>query len=191
MSVLSFFMHNSGFVVLFYPLYYARIKKHLAFIIPAFLLVIAFNKPIFLFLTVFISETYEKSGSKISATGAYGSLILLSVFAVCSYIITDESQMDDEAVALRNILLMAVFLQCFAPLHSLAMRMNYYFIIFIPLAIGRALETPKKEFYQVARLGEIIMCVFFTVHFLYSTYNSYQTGISTLDTIPYVPFWVE
>jgi hypothetical protein len=192
-AVFATLMHNSGFMVFFiYFLFNIRLKKkHLLVIVPSIVLVLVFNQPIFLFLTSIVAETYEKYNTVITFTGAYGSLILFVLFALFSYLITDERRMDMEAYALRNILLMAVLLQCFAPLHNLAMRMNYYFIIFIPLAIGKSLTIPKLKYSHVARWGEVVMGVFFTFLFCYSTYISFRTGVSTLDTIPYVPFWSE
>ena len=192
-AVMATLMHNSGFMVFFlYFLFNIRLKKkHLLIIVPFIVLVLVFNRPIFLLLTSIVAETYEKYNASITSTGAYGSLILFVLFALFSYLITDESRMDKEAYALRNILIMAVVLQCFAPLHTLAMRMNYYFIIFIPLAIGKSLSIPKLKYCHVARWGEIVMSVFFTFLFCYSTFISFKTGVSTLDTIPYIPFWAE
>ena len=97
--------------------------------------------------------------------------------------------MDEESMAIRNFLTMAVIIQCFSPLHSLAMRMNYYFILFIPLALGDAVKNAKEEYKDIAKWGEIVLCVFFTVYFIVNTYNSSKSGKSALDTIPYEFFW--
>ena len=67
--------------------------------------------------------------------------------------------------------------------------MNYYFILLIPMAVGKCLTFVDYKYAQVAKVGEIVICVFFTALFLYNTYISYITGVSALDTIPYVPFW--
>ena len=140
-------MHNSGFMVFFiYFLFNIRLKKkHLLVIVPSIVLVLVFNQPIFLFLTSIVAETYEKYNTVITFTGAYGSLILFVLFALFSYLITDERRMDMEAYALRNILLMAVLLQCFAPLHNLAMRMNYYFIIFYTFGNRKIINNPQTK----------------------------------------------
>jgi len=81
-------------------------------------------------------------------------------------------------------------LQFFASVFGNAMRMNYYFILLIPIAIGKSLNCVKDNYRQVARVGEIVIASFFTVYFLYNIYISSITGISGLDTVPYVPFWV-
>lgn len=191
-SAFGVLMHNSGFMLLLlYPLYYIRIhKKHLPYIIPLFFLIIIFEKRLFSFVTVLLAKYVDKKfATEIVFTNAYGSLILFLLFTIFSYVISDETVMDDESFALQNILLFALLLQCFAPIHPLAMRMNYYFIIFIPLAIGKALVDCKEKWYNWAHCGEIIMSVFFTFYFILGTMNSYKTGISALDTIPYIPLW--
>jgi hypothetical protein len=60
-------------------------------------------------------------------------LILFLIFTVFAYLVPDESKLDPDTIGMRNFLLLAVAIQMFAPLHSLAMRMNYYYIVFIPL----------------------------------------------------------
>lgn len=190
-ATVALFMHHSGFMVfLMYPIYHMRFKKkHLFLIVPVFLGTLILNKQIFGFLTGFLSDYSDKYGVVITTTGAYGSLILFMLFLLFSCFISDESKMDNEAFGLRNLMAFSVLLQCFAPLSFVAMRLNYYFILLIPLTLGKMLDTPKAERKEIARLGEIVLCVFFTIYFVSNTYISYKTGISALDTIPYIPFW--
>lgn len=189
--VLAMAVHHSGFMLfLMYPLYHIRLKKeHLVFVIPVVAFIFIFKNRIFTFLNEILSETTDKYGSEISETGAYMMLILFVLFALFAYFITDDSKMDAEAFGLRNFLVLAVVLQIFASLHPLSMRLNYYYIVFIPLALGRCFEFPKKEHESLTRLVEIILNVFFTFYFFYGIYNSYKTGISALDTVPYKFFW--
>jgi hypothetical protein len=90
---------------------------------------------------------------------------------------------------LRNFLLMAVLLQCFAPVHTLAMRMNYYFIIFVPIIVPKIFKYAKDNIKDVAKIARGVIVGFFVAYYLYTTYVSCQTGISALNTYPYVPFW--
>ena len=191
LATLSMLVHHSGLMVFFmYPLYHIRFRKiHLLAIIPAFVMVLVFNRPIFKFLAMILESTYDKYSIEIVSTGAYGSLILFAIFSVFAYVVVDEKNCDVETLGLRNFLLFATMLQCFAPVHSLAMRMNYYYILFIPLALGKCMNNYKKSMRQVVKMAEIVLCVFFTIFFMYNTYQSFITGKSTLDTIPYVPFW--
>ncbi len=98
--------------------------------------------------------------------------------------------MDDELFGLRNFLLLAVVLQCFAPIHPLAMRLNYYYILFIPMTMARLIDIPKSSMKRIAKLASVMIALYFTYDFLSKTYQSYITGISALDTIPYKFFWM-
>lgn len=191
LTLVAIGIHHSGFMILFmYPLYHVRLKmKHLWVIFPGMLTVLLFNRQIFGVLTRIAMEYSDKYETEMTSTGAYGSLFLFILFAVFAFVVADEGKMDKEMFGLRNFLLFAVILQSFAPLHYLAMRLNYYFILFIPLIVPKVVASAKPGYKQVAQLGHAVMCVFFTFVYLSSTYESYLTGISTLDTIPYVPFW--
>lgn len=190
-TFLAFSMHHTGFMVLLmYPIYHMRFKRRdLLWIIPAIAVVVFFNRQIFNFLSVFASDMSEKYGAVATSTGAIGSFILFSLFAVFTFVISDESVMDDEAFGLRNLLVLAVVLQSFASVNNLAMRMNYYFILLIPIAIGKCVHFSKYKYRQISTAGVRVISVFFTVYFFYGIYRSYVTGISTLDTVPYIPFW--
>ena len=112
-------------------------------------------------------------------------LILFAIFAVFAFAIPDETLLDDETIGLRNFLLMAVALQMFAPLHTIAMRMNYYYIIFIPLLLPKIIEARSKTWSQVAIMGRHVMVGFFLVYFFYNAY----TGTNNLHVFPYHFFW--
>lgn len=193
--VIAILIHHSAFMILpFYFLYHLKIeKKHLLIVIPIMVLVFVFNEEIFKTLTLFLGEFSNNYEGEISNTGAFGSLILYILFAVVSFVVTDKEKMEgnNEAYGLRNFLLMAVALQCFAPLHSLAMRLNYYYIIFIPVAFAKSLKCAKVKYRQVVILMEIVIILVFAFLFIRSVYIGSTTGISTLDTYPYVPLWKE
>lgn len=185
------FHHTAFMLFLYYPLYhFAFKKKHLWFIIPSFVFVFLFNGPIFTSITGILSMFFnDKYSITMSSTGAYTMLILFVAFTVLSYVLPDEKKMDKETLGLRNLLIMAVVLQCFAPVHILAMRMNYYFIIYIPVLMPKILKQSKTFTNDSVRFINIALVVFFVAYYLYTTYVSCQTGISALDTYPYVPFW--
>ncbi len=182
------FHHSAFMILLFYPLYHITFKKkHLWFVVPIIICVFIFNKQIFIMVTNFMDS--DKYTSAISSTGAYTMIILFIMFAIFSYAIPDEKMMDKETLGLRNFLLLAVLLQCFSPVHTIAMRMNYYYIIFIPILIPKIITYAKDELKEIAYFAKIILTLFFVSYYLFNTYNSCQTGISALDTYPYVPFW--
>lgn len=116
-------------------------------------------------------------------------LILFILFAVVSYILPEQSKLDSEATGLRNCLVMAVMLQCFAPVHVLSMRLNYYYIILIPMMMPKFIDATSLKYRQLAKLVLWVLCGFFTVYYCRDIYYSGITGTSVLNTVPYVPFW--
>jgi hypothetical protein len=177
--------HTSAFMLAFmYPLYHAKItKKWLYVVVPVLVMVFVFNGPIFSVLTAILGRFTKYEGS-FSSTGAYTMLILFAIFAVFTFLIPDESQLDAETIGLRNFLLLSLVIQMFAPLHTLAMRMNYYYIIFIPLLLPKIIECRSKRWNQVAVLGRHVMVVFFLLYFFYTAFKG-----SALHVFPYHFFW--
>lgn len=183
--LLSMTVHTSSFMLLImYPLYHAKItKKWLYAVIPMLATLFVFNRQVFVILSI-ILDRYTRFESIASATGAYTMLILFAIFAAFAFLVPEESEMDEETIGLRNFLLLALMIQMFAPLHVLAMRMNYYYIIFIPLLLPRIIQCRRKRWSQVAILGRHIMVMFFLCYFL----AHMQQG-SSLDVFPYHFFW--
>lgn len=184
MVVIAMLFHTSAFMLLFmYPLYHVKFrKKSLLWITPLLVLVFVFNGPIFDFLTR-ILELFTKYDGTIEYTGSYTMLVLFILFAVFAYVIPDESRMDADTAGMRNFLLFSVGLQMFAPLHTVAMRMNYYYMAFIPLLIPRVIQYSTR-WKQVANMARYIMIVFFIVYFFTVSANS-----NVLDTFPYHFLW--
>lgn len=189
--IIAMGFHESAFMlIVMYPLYYIRLeRKHLFIIIPAVLFVFKFNKPIF----VVLLKILEFFGSKYqtdsySETGAFTTLFMFMLFMIFAYLLPKNTKIDSEFIGLRNYLLLAVFLQCFAPLHTLAMRMNYYYILFIPVIIPKVLEVVDNKRHNIAQFAEILMCIFFTIYYIVTIVSSLKTG-GVLGTVPYIPFW--
>lgn len=184
------FHHSAFMIFLMYPAYYIKLeRKHLYIAVPFAAGVFVFKNQVFGFLTKILSDSSGKYDRIAEETGAYGTLVLFVLFTVFVYVICDEEVMDQEAKGTRNFLFLATFLQIFAAIDTLAMRMNYYFILFVPIALGKCLNYPKKEMSNVARWGKNVITVFFLWYFLSNTYNSYITEKSALDTVPYRFFW--
>lgn len=178
--LLTFLFHRSGAVIaLLYPLYHLRLSRKWVYVLPpAFLLVLLFNKPIFRFLMLLAGEEEYP----MSDTGAYAVLILLVLLSVYSFVIPDEDQMDADTRALRNILVLAAFLQCFAPVHTLAMRVNYYFLLFIPILIPKIARRAKPVWRFTAQVSVMVMVGFFTLLFFLQGH----LGDDDLHIFPYV-----
>lgn len=185
---IAFLIHRSAFVLLLlYPVYHLKIgkKQGVAF---GFLAVICFvfNRQIFSVLISFVSRFYPKlESATVSSTGAFAMVILFAIFGVFSFLIPNEEKVDKETRGFRNILLLVILIQCFAPIHTLAMRMNYYFLIFVPLLLPRIIDCSSVGNRRIANLSNYVMSSFFLVYFFYNAY----TGADILQIFPYVPFW--
>ena len=182
---LALTFHASAFMLAFmYPLYHARItKKWLIVVVPALVLIFILNKPIFLGLNILISK-FTKYDGDITSTGAYTMLILFILFTAFAFLIPDESKLDEETIGLRNFLLFSLAVQFFAPLHNLAMRMNYYYIIFIPLLLPKIIGCCSMQWRQVAQIARHVMVIFFLAYFFIQA-----NGVGGLNVFPYHFFW--
>lgn len=182
---LAITFHTSAFMLFFmYPIYYAKItRKWLYIVVPSLLVVFIFNKTIFSVLA-WVIERYTEYDASVTQTGAYEMLILFAVFAVFSFLIPEESRMAEETIGLRNFLLFSLVIQMFAPLHNLAMRMNYYYIIFIPLLFPKIIECRSERWRQVAVAGRHVMVIFFLVYFFIDANSG-----GNLNVFPYHFFW--
>ncbi len=176
-------IHSSAFMLLLlYPLYHARItKKWLWFVLPCMLGVYVFRNAIFNYALTLLWKEYHAP----SATGATTMLLLLILFGVYSFVIADEKALDKDTIAMRNILLLSIVLQIFALLHPLSMRINYYFLIFVPVLIPKIANRCKKKYAQISRLSVAVMTAYFLVYFL----DSVVRDKDALGIYPYVPFW--
>ena len=181
--VLAYSFHQSSVVLLLlYPWTHVRITKR--WILPgAVLYVIAliYNKRIFSVL-LGMNDKYE-SRYIISETGSYAFLFLLLLLVAFAFVIPQED--DDDLFGLRNILVLCLFIQCFAPINNVAMRLNYYFLIFIPITIPRIIDKSKLKYHQFAYASSIIFFIFFIFWFFKECY----TGSNYLHTVPYEAFW--
>ena len=191
--IVAVLIHHTGFMIVFlFPLFKMRFhKRDLLWIVPLSGAIMLFNDRIFNTLAILFSSFDDSYNAVAGATGAGGSFLLFLVFTVFCYWIIDEDQMDDEMYSLRNIMVFTTVLQSFATLNSWAMRMNYYYILLFPIAVGRSFSCVKPKYKQVVKITQIVISGFFTILFLYRIYSSYRTGTSALDTVPYVPFWKE
>jgi len=177
--------HTSAFVLLFmYPLYHIKItKKWLLVVIPVMALIFIFNVQIFSALSSII-ERYTRFSGAVSSTGAYTMIVLFILFSIYSFLIVDESKMDSETIGMRNFLLFATVVQMFAPLHTLVMRINYYYIIFIPLLIPKIISSHSIRWKQIAVFSRHFFLLFFMIYDLYTLTTS-----GSLRVFPYNFFW--
>lgn len=183
--LLAMTFHISAFMLFFmYPLYHTRItKKWLLVVVPVLVFAFLFNEPIFRLLG-WILEQYTDYNAPTEQTGAYTTLFLFILFTIFAFLIPDESRLDTETIGLRNFLLMSLVIQMFAPLHMTASRMNYYYIVFIPLLLPKIIQSRSVRWDKVAVLGRHVMIVFFLLYFFVYAYRG-----GGLHVFPYHFFW--
>ena len=149
--------------------------------------IFVFKDRIFKFLLKFFADEYQTKYGNQKSNGAYTVLLLFIIFLIYSYFMIEDSLADKEVLGLRNIMVLATCMQFFASLNSVAMRVNYYFIPYIPLLISKVYFISNEENKKVATIANIIMIVFFFGYFFYKAY----TGNDTLQIFPYRAFWQE
>lgn len=184
--LVAYLFHQSGIILIFmYPLYKLQItRKNIPIVIIIIAVSFIFNKQIFSFLIKTIAR-YEDRYSTLTTTNAYGSLILLIIFAIFAFLIPDEKHISLETRGLRNFLLFSIIIQCFAPIHNLAMRMNYYYLLFIPILLPKIIDESSKRMCKIASISKYAMSAFFIFRFFYEAYF----GADILQIFPYHFFW--
>lgn len=178
--------HHSAFILL--PMYWlchhpVR-KRHLLWVVPGIVLIYVCNRPIFTVLTGLLANYSSKYDITIQETGATTMLLLFALLAVLCYTIPQESLLDKEIRGQRTMLLFALVLQCFAPLHTLSMRLNYYYILFIPMVVPKCLAVPRRRYRQVAMLANVVLCLLLAAYFLMKLVRA----DNVLKIVPYMSF---
>ena len=179
--------HQSALVMLiFYPIYHFKMTKARLLLVSLVLVgVFVFNQQVFSFILNVMGGRYEERYDVITSTGAYSMLILFLIFAVYAFLVPQSNKLDKDTVGLRNILLLSLAFQCFALVNSVAMRMNYYFLIFLPILIAKIPTLCREKDKKIADFSIFVMITFFIFYFFLKAY----TGTDILQVFPYIPFW--
>lgn len=179
---MAYLFHRSAIVlIIMYPVYRLRLmKRDIVFIVLGMVAIYVFNRPIFALLNGLIQD-YEGLGD--SNTGAFMMLVLLIVFSVFAFVISEEDSLDPDTIGLRNFLLLTTAIQMFVPLNFLVMRMGYYYMIFLPITMTRFISRASR-WSQVAMIANLVLFLFFAVHFFV-----FAPSTNTLHIFPYHFFW--
>lgn len=185
--IIASLFHKSAFVlILLYPLYNIKISsRYSIFALSGLFVAFILRKRLFMLIGAVIIKFGIDYDATLTDTGAYTMIILFFIFYIFSLAIPDENKADKELQGLRNILMFAIVIQTFAPLNNTVMRVGYYFIAFVPILIPKVIKCAKEQLKDVARLANVVMCIFFAVYFFYNAYR----GQDILHIYPYVPFW--
>ena len=186
MVILAYFFHKSAFIMaLMYPIYHIRLKWYQTLIISSLIipLVFLFRVQIFSFLGRVFSSVYEIR--EITMTNAISIFLMLIAFIVFSFVIPDNEMIDDETIGLRNMLILSGILQIFSGVDTLAMRMNYYYLLFVPITITRVVSFTSLKNKKITEVALLVMLTFFTSYYFISAF----LGSDTLHIYPYQFFW--
>ena len=185
--LIAYFFHHSAFaILLMYPVYHVKITKKWIFVIaPIVGLIFLFRRQIFTVALDNFFQRYIDRYGYIQETGAFTVFILFILFMMYTFVAIDDNNLDKETIGLRNILVLATCIQTFASTHALAMRINYYFIPFIPVLMTKVYYRSNKWDRNIVKLIAAGMMLFFMSYFFYKAY----TGDDILQLFPYIPFW--
>ena len=180
---------HSSAIILFslYPIYYAKItRRWLIIIMPLIVLVFIFKNEVFNFLMRFLEDRYQDRYGYTQENGAYSSLVLFLMFTLYTYLLPTEKVINQNFIGLRNFLLVSVILQIFASINMVAMRINYYFIMFMPITLTKVENCTDKEEKKLVALSELVMIVVFIIYVI----ATIVMDKDPLDIYPYQFFWV-
>ena len=183
---IAFMFHFSALVLLImFPIYHIKItQKHLPAILALFMGIVIFADEIFLFVMQFMGPRYASRYANIEKTGDYAMLLLFFIFTLFTFIFAHANKLNNELLGLRNFLLINLFIQAFSPISTIAMRLGYYYLIFIPLLIPLVIEHGKVKYKSLLRMAHMVMVMFF---FIYYFVNAHY-GADILHVYPYDMF---
>ena len=118
----------------------------------------------------------------IRETGAFAVTLLLAVLLIYAFLVADSDKIDYDTMGLRNIMILSVILQVFSGVHSIAMRMNYYYLVLFPIAVCKVVQCGNKKIKDIIHLSIICMVVFFFAYYIYFIH----TDEDILRIYPYI-----
>ena len=184
--LLASLFHTSAWVMLLlYPVYHARIpRKALIWVLPALTVIIVFRRQVFMSLFYIFASMFYSEYGQIEETGATSMLLMLLIILLFSYLFLGRT--DEETSGQRNILILSVVVQIFAMISRIVMRVNYYYLLFLPLLLPKVIRRIPNKNKWVGSLMEFVCCLYFVITF----FRKALSGIDSLGIFPYVPFWL-
>ena len=212
----AFMIHHSAIILaLMYPLYHLKIRRTAAMVITAVLAVIfLFRAELLELVLEFLPGRYKNLYGELVFSNDYGMLLLFFAFTAYSFFIPDEKRLlsskdeqnkllcamrgfsrelegaegsAEEISGLRNFLFLMMLVQMFASVSSIAMRFNYYYMVFLSVLLPKVANAcGKKKFKRdLASLSRVVMVVFFIAYFFVDAFF----GADVLQIFPYLPYW--
>lgn len=184
-SIACMFHFSALILLIMYPAYHIKIsQKYLPVILALFISLAIFVRKIFLIVVQFMGPKYVSRYANIEETGAHAMLFLFFIFTLFAFIFVCENKQNDMLVGLRNFLLINLFIQAFSQINTVAMRLGYYYLIFIPILIPLIIEHMRVNDKFLLQMAHVVMVVFF---FIYYFVNAHY-GADILHVYPYDTF---
>lgn len=183
--LIAFLFHKSALIlILIYPFLQVKIKRKssLLIILPVIMVIYIFRGEIFSSIGVIIGDYFDTT---MQNTGAISMFVLCVLLLLYSFLMGEQSCLDDETCALRNLMIVSCILQIFAGVHVVAMRLNYYYLPFVPVLITKIIKHCDQKYIQIANVSIVIMTGYFIFNFFYTAY----TGADILNVFPYEFLW--
>lgn len=171
--------HSSAVIYLLaYPLYYLRLPKDYQLLMVPLLLVIYMARyPIFS-----VASKLFKKNAVPDDNGAFALfLVFIMIFIFCQVYCRSD---DESSIGFMNIFYFACICQCFGGVFDIAMRLGYYFMPSLAVALPNILVTIPNQ--RDRRLLQYTIFAIFVIYGLYAlSVDSWQMSN------PYHFFWEE
>lgn len=165
--ILASLFHKSAVIFLIaYPLYYSKnLSKYRRFTIIAIFLVYIFRNTLF----AVCSKIFKQNAIPNNNQAVMLFLVLTGVYF---FTVIFSAPTDEHIEGLKNLFFMACVCQAFGGVYSIALRVGYYFMIYLALLLPNVFASNKNEKDSVTKMIFVIvvfMC--FATFGLYSIYN--------------------
>lgn len=163
----STFHSSALFFLIAYPLYHVRFNKNMSIatmIIP--IIVYIFRIPLF----VVFSKVFEDNAVIEQSSD---TLLFIVFYSIYIFGVIFGKDTDTEEIGARNLFLIACVCQAFGGIYSTAMRVGYYFMLYLVVLLPKIvynIALPKSQFRKLrsGMLMYIIILLCFGVFGLYS-----------------------
>ena len=186
LSLCAALFHASALaLLLIYPVYHMKLRaRHLIWVAPAFALFYVFRASLYFILLPLLGSDYTTRYDRLTETGATTMLLLFILFALYAFYAPNENLVDEDTSGLRNLLVLVTFIQAFASVSPVAMRLNYYFLVLIPLLIPKVSHRITRMDVRYVQLIRIGIVAFFLLYYLIKIHIYDHLGV-----FPYAFFW--
>lgn len=168
--------HSSAYIFLLaYPLYFLQLNFTLRIVsIFALPFIFALRFPLFnLFAMVF------HPGASAESSNSYTLFIIFVLIYLFCVLFSDA---DEEQNGFLNFFFLSCVFQCFANVHVLAMRMGFYYMVFLALLLPRVIMSLKNQ------TERTIMTLITGGAFVGFSFYSLATT-RWAEAVPYIFFW--